>query len=227
MKVSVVLPSRNEEESIARCIEKSQRALSSMDHEIIVSDSSSDRTPVIARAMGAKVVKHERGYGNAYMEGFRYVTGDVIVMADSDSTYDLSEIPRFLQEIECGADLVIGSRFRGDIEDGAMPWLHRHVGSPLFNSMLRRMFGIETTDSHSGFRAIRRDKLLLLNLSAPGMEFASEMIINSKKAGLNITEIPIRYSKREGASKLRSLRDGWRHMRFIMGCSLGHGKRRS
>ncbi len=216
MKISVVLPCRNEEESIGACIEKAKSALSGKDYEIIVSDSSTDRSAWIAETLGARVVKHEKGYGNACLEGFRHAGGDVIVMADTDGTYDLSEILGFLEKLSEGHDIVIGSRFGGDIEDGAMPRLHRYVGSPLFNFLLRAFFGLRLSDSHSGFRAVRREALDSLGLETTGMEFASEMLIKAKRKGLMICEIPISYRKRMGQSKMRSFRDGWRHLAFIM-----------
>lgn len=215
-KISVVLPCRNEEKSIGICIEKINEILDGMDYEIIISDSSTDNSAEIAKRLGAKVVKHERGYGNAYIEGFKHTEGDYIVMGDSDGTYDFLEIPRFLKKLDKGYDFVLGSRFEGKMEDGAMPWLHRHVGSPLFNFLIRGIYGVKITDSHSGFRAIRRDALQKLDLKSPGMEFASEMIINASRTGLRIAEVPITYRKRIGKSKMRSFRDGWRHVKCII-----------
>lgn len=214
--ISVVLPCRNEEESIGICIREIRNALEGSDYEIIVSDSSSDSSPLIAEKLGAVVVKHEKGYGNAYREGFKRITGDYIVMADSDCTYNFSETPKLLEKLDDGYDMVIGSRFSGEIEDGSMPWLHRHVGSPFFNFLIRRFHGVNVTDSHSGFRAIRRDALQKLDLKSPGMEFASEMLIDAKRKGLRMTEIPICYRRRIGNSKMRSFRDGWRHMKLIL-----------
>ncbi len=216
MKLSVILPCRNEEKSIGSCINDVKKVLGKRRYEIIVSDSSTDASPSIARSLGAKVVTHEKGYGNAYLEGIEAATGDVIVMADSDSTYNLGEVPALINKLDEGYDFVLGSRFMGAMEDGAMPWLHRYVGNPLFNLLFRVLFGMKITDSHSGFRVITRDAAKKLSLESRGMEFASEMIIKAKRHGLRIAEVPASYRLRKGESKMRSFRDGWRHLRLMV-----------
>ncbi len=217
--VSVVLPAMNEEQTIGRCIQAIQRAFQAhgMKGEIIVADSSTDRTPEIARSMGAIVVHpEERGYGNAYLTGFRCARGAYIVIGDADDTYDFSELPALVDPLRKNADLVIGSRFSGEIQPGAMTWLHQYLGNPILTWLLNRIFHTNFTDTHSGFRAIRREALEQLNLCSPGMEFASEMLVAATRAHLRIEEVPIHYAPRQTPSKLHSFADGWRHVRFIM-----------
>lgn len=219
VEVSVVLPCRNEERGIGKCIEKIKTVFNEqhIDGEIIVSDSSSDRSGEIARGMGVRVVRHEReGYGNAYLQALDKAGGNFVIIGDADNTYDFLEIPRLLNKLK-NSDFVIGSRMKGDIKKGAMKSLHRHVGNPLLNSMFNLLYGTRITDTHSGFRGIRREKLSMLRLGSPGMEFALEMIIEAKRNGLIISEVPISYYPREGFSKLNSFRDGWRHVKFIIG----------
>ena len=216
-KISVVLPCRNEEESIGPCVKEIRRALRGRPHEIIVSVSGNDRSADIAASLGATVVRHDRtGYGNACLEGLRQVTGDYVLLGDADSTYDFSEIPKFVSELENGYDFVIGNRFKGKMEEGSMPMLHRYIGNPVLTWLLKALHGGNVGDAHCGFRAIRRDALHRLGLSSRGMEFASEMVIKAIKEGLSIKEIPVSYSRRLGNSKMRSLRDGLRHLSFII-----------
>jgi len=220
-RISVILPSRDETETIGECIRKIRDVFNchNIDGEIIVSDNSNDGTPEIAKSLGAKVVTPDRlGYGYAYLYGFKYASGDILVLGDADGTYDFSEIPRLLDPILKGeADLVIGSRLKGKIEKGAMPWLHRYIGNPILTFILNLLFKAGVSDAHSGFRAIRRDALERLSLKSHGMEFASEMILKASLMGLRIREVPITYyPRRGGKSKLKSLRDGWRHLKFML-----------
>ncbi len=217
--LSVVLPALNEERTIGECIQKIRRVFADLgiDGEIIIADSSDDRTAAIAADCGATVVRPEAmGYGNAYLAGLARARGRYIVMGDADATYDFLEIPKLLAPLEDGADLVLGSRLRGTIEPGAMPALHRYVGNPLLTWLLNRIFSIRISDAHTGFRAIRRDALERLDLKTGGMEFASEMVIEAAKTGLSIAEVPITYRPRITPSKLASFSDGWRHLRFMM-----------
>ena len=217
--LSVILPTLNEETTIGICIQKIQQVFRDMGvhGEIIVSDSSTDKTPEIARAMGAFVVHPQhRGYGYAYLEGFTHARGKYIVIGDADNTYDFLELPLLIRDLDEGADLVVGSRFRGEIKKGAMIPLHQYIGNPLLTWVLNRVFTTEFSDTHSGFRAIRADALKKLNLQSWGMEFASEMLIKASREGLKITEVPITYYPRETPSKLSSFSDGWRHVRFIL-----------
>jgi glycosyltransferase involved in cell wall biosynthesis len=219
VKVSVVIPCLNEAASIERCVERAREALKGQgwQGEVIVADNGSeDGSAELAKAAGALVVfEPRRGYGSAYLAGFAAATGEYIVMADADLTYDFGDIPRFVEELDSGADLVMGDRMKG-IQPGAMPWLHRYVGNPVLTGILNLFFRTGVRDAHCGMRAVRRDVLPRLDLRTTGMEFASEMIIRAGKARLEIAEIPIHYHPREGDSKLSSFRDGWRHLRFLL-----------
>jgi hypothetical protein len=218
-RVSVVIPCLNEAENIEECVHRAQRVLSDsgLTGEVIVADNGSDDgSATLATDAGALVV-HEprRGYGSAYLAGFAAAVGDYIVMADADLTYDFDDIPRFVEELDNGAELVIGDRMHG-IKPGAMPWLHRYVGNPLLSGVLNLFFGTGVHDAHCGMRAVRREVLPRLDLRTTGMEFASEMVVRAGKEDLVISEIPIHYHPREGQSKLSSFRDGWRHLRFLL-----------
>lgn len=219
-EISIVMPCLNEEKTIGICIEKAQAALrdSGLRGEIIVADNgSTDRSVEICRRYGVRVVHQaRRGYGNAYLKGIAAARGRYIVMADSDNTYDLTEISRFVEPLRSGAELVMGNRFAGRILPGAMTWSHRYIGNPVLSALMRLMFGTTIGDSHSGIRAFTREAYQKLELRAPGMEFASEMVINATKIGLKVVEVPITYYPREGESKLRTFRDGWRHLRYML-----------
>jgi glycosyltransferase involved in cell wall biosynthesis len=219
VKVSVVIPCLNEATSIERCVGRAHEALEGRgwDGEVIVADNGSeDGSAELAKRAGALVV-HEprRGYGSAYLAGFAAARGEYIVMADADLTYDFGDIPRFVTELDGGADLVMGDRM-GGIKPGAMPWLHRYVGNPALSGILNLFFRAGVRDAHCGMRALRRDVLPRLDLRTTGMEFASEMVVRAGKERLAIEEIPIHYHPREGDSKLSSFRDGWRHLRFLL-----------
>ncbi len=219
--VSVVIPSLNEAKTIGTCIKKIKTVFKKygIKGEIIVADNSTDETPKIAESLGAKVVTPDkRGYGYAYLYGFKYARGKYIVIGDADDTYDFLEIPKLLEPLmKDEADMVIGSRFKGEIKKGAMPWLHRYIGNPVLTKFLNVFFGTKISDAHCGFRAIKKDALEKLNLKSPGMEFASEMIIKAAQKDLRIKEVPITYYPRKGGkSKLKSFSDGWRHLRFML-----------
>jgi glycosyltransferase involved in cell wall biosynthesis len=219
VKVSVVIPCLNEAASIERCVKRAREALEGQGWhgEVIVADNGSDdESAKLAESAGALVVyEPRRGYGSAYLAGFAAATGEYIVMADADLTYDFGDIPRFVEELDGGADLVMGNRMKG-IQPGAMPWLHRYVGNPVLTGILNLFFRTGVRDAHCGMRAVRREALPRLDLRTTGMEFASEMVIRAGKARLAIAEIPIHYHPREGDSKLSSFRDGWRHLRFLL-----------
>ena len=179
-------------------------------------NGSDDGSAELARDAGALVVfEPRRGYGSAYLAGFAAAQGDYIVMADADLTYDFADIPDFVDKLDEGADLVMGDRM-GNIQPGAMPWLHRYVGNPALTGLLNLFFRTGVRDAHCGMRAVRRSALPRLDLRTTGMEFASEMVIRAGKERLAIDEIPIHYHPREGESKLSSFRDGWRHLRFLL-----------
>ncbi len=223
--LSVVIPCLNEEQSITRCVSVARAVLDAhgISGEVIVSDNDSeDQSAALAAQAGAIVVHEpERGYGSAYMAGFAVARGRYILMADADLTYDFEEIPRFLAELESGADMVIGNRMK-NIQPGAMPWLHRYVGNPLLSGFLNLLFRTGVDDAHCGMRALRRDRLPQLDLRTTGMEFASEMVIRAAKENLVLRQFPIEYHPREGESKLSSFRDGWRHLRFLLLHSPNH-----
>ncbi|MFA9271750.1 MAG: glycosyltransferase family 2 protein [Baekduiaceae bacterium] len=218
-RVSVVIPCLNEEEHIEECVVRATSALNDAGllGEVIVADNASeDRSAERAAAAGARVI-HEprRGYGSAYLAGFAAARGEYIVMLDADLTYDFAEIPRFVAQLDDGAELVMGDRM-DNIQPGAMPWLHRYVGNPVLSGILNLFFRTGIRDAHCGMRALRRDVLPRLNLRTTGMEFASEMVIRASKEKLDIREFPIEYHPRAGESKLSSFRDGWRHLRFLL-----------
>lgn len=224
-QVSVVIPCLNEAENIEACVRKAREALArnGIHGEVVVADNDSeDDSAALAAAAGARVV-HEprRGYGSAYLAGFAVARGAYIVMGDADLTYDFDEIPRFLAELEDGADMVIGDRMR-NIHPGAMPWLHRYVGNPLLSGFLNVLFRTGVSDAHCGMRALRAETLPQLDLRTTGMEFASEMVIRAAKERLDIRQFPIEYHPRGGESKLSSFRDGWRHLRFLLVHSPNH-----
>ena len=215
----MVIPCLNEEENIVACVTRAREVLdeAGLSGEVIVADNASeDRSAELAASAGAVVV-HEprRGYGSAYLAGFAAARGRYIVMGDADLTYDFAEIPRFVSELESGAQLVMGNRM-DNIQPGAMPWLHRYVGNPVLTGILNLFFRTGVRDAHCGMRGLRRDILPVLDLRTTGMEFASEMVIRAAKEGLDIREFPIHYHPRGGESKLSSFRDGWRHLRFLL-----------
>lgn len=218
--VSIIIPCMNEEKTIGVCIKKALSALEkeNLEGEIIISDNSTDNSRHIARNLGAKVViPDNKGYGNAFLEGFWHAKGKYVFLADADDTYDLSEMPKFLKPLMANeADLVMGSRLKGDIKKGSMPWLHRYIGNPLLTSILNELFKTDLSDSHCGMRSITREGFDKLDLKSEGMEFASEMIIEAARKKLRITEVPITYYPRLTPSKLHSWGDGWRHLRFMM-----------
>lgn len=222
ISLSVVMPCLNEEQTLGRCIEKARRAMEQMDieGEIIVADNgSTDSSLSIARSHHVHIVQEpKRGYGHVYRTGIEAARGEYVIIGDSDDSYDFSEIPRFVEKLEQGYDVVMGSRFKGSIEKKAMPWLHRYIGNPVLTWMLNLFFHTDISDAHCGIRAFTRKAYDTMNLTTAGMEFASEMVIKAKLADLRITEIPVTLSRdgRLRAPHLRSFRDGWRHLRFML-----------
>lgn len=216
--MSVVIPCLNEADSIAQCVAAAQRVLDEhrLDGEVVVVDNGSeDGSGALARLAGARVVyEPRRGYGSAYLAGFAEAHGDYIVMIDADLTYDFEEIPRFVRELEGGAELVMGNRLQA-VQPGAMSILSR-IGNPLLSGFLNFLFRTPVRDAHCGMRAVRRDVLPVLALQATGMELASEMVIRAARGRLEIRELPIALHPREGESKLSPFRDGWRHLRLML-----------
>jgi glycosyltransferase involved in cell wall biosynthesis len=215
----VVIPCLNEAGTIEECVRRARTALHSREiagEVVVVDNGSDDGSGGLAAAAGAHVVlERKRGYGSAYLAGLAAAHGRYVVMADADLTYDFAEIPRFVDELEAGADMVVGNRMK-NIHPGAMPWHHRYIGNPLLSGLLNLLFRTGVDDAHCGMRAVRRDVLPRLDLRATGMEFASEMVIRAAKEKLVIRQFPIEYRPRVGESKLSSFSDGWRHLRFLL-----------
>jgi glycosyltransferase involved in cell wall biosynthesis len=217
-RVSVVIPCLDEAETISECVTTACAVLEEnalVGEVIVVDNGSTDGSGDLARAAGALVVEERRrGYGSAYLAGLAAARGDYIVMVDADLTYDFREIPRFVGELERGAELVVGNRLDG-LQPGAMPWLSR-LGNPVLSGFLNALYRTNIRDVHCGMRALRRDVLPLLNLRTVGMEFASEMVIRATRERLDVRELPIELHPRVGTSKLSPFRDGWRHLRVIL-----------
>jgi glycosyltransferase involved in cell wall biosynthesis len=220
--VSVVMPCLNEVETLAACIQKTQQAIESgrLRAEIIVADNgSTDGSQVVARELGARVVPVARkGYGSALIGGIEAAKGSFVIMGDADESYDFSAIGLLVGKLSEGFDLVVGNRFLGGIEPGAMPWLHRWVGNPVLTLISRLFFHTPVGDMHCGLRAFRKDAYESMTLRATGMEFASEMVIKASLKGMRIAEVPVtlRPAGRSRPPHLRTWRDGWRHLRFML-----------
>ena len=221
-EVSVVMPCLNEAETLAVCIQKARACLSDngVSGEIIIADNgSTDGSQSIAEAEGARVVPVEaRGYGSALMGGIAASRGRFVIMADADDSYDFSALMPFIEKLRDGSDFVIGNRFKGGIALGAMPPLHRYLGNPVLSGLGRLFFRSPAGDFHCGLRCFSRDAFERMNLQTTGMEFASEMVVKATLLGLRIAEVPTTLSP-DGRSRpphLRSWRDGWRHLRFML-----------
>jgi hypothetical protein len=218
--VSIVMPCLNEEETVGACVAKAiswLKRTGTPGEVLVIDNGSTDRSAEIAAGAGARVIhERRRGYGQAYLRGFAEARGDYIVMGDADDTYDFSDLSPMLAPLADGADMVLGNRFAGGIASGAMPWAHRYLGSPIINFVIRLFFGTHIGDSQSGLRAFRRSAAESLGLRSTGMEMASEMIVRAANSGMRIVEVPAPYAVRRGESKLNSLRDGWRHLRYLL-----------
>jgi len=218
--LSFVMPTLNEEDGVGSCIEMIRNAVEDLSvfAEVIISDSSTDRTPDIARSMGAIVVTPDQpGYGYAYQYAFDRCRGDYIAIGDADTTYDFEELPKLFDLVaNREADMAMGSRLEGEIKDGAMPPLHQYIGNPLLTRFLNAFYDAGVSDAHSGMRVFTREAWETMDCDTDGMEFASEMIMEAGARGLTIEEKPIVYHEREGEETLDSFRDGWRHVRFML-----------
>ena len=220
-EISVVMPCLNEERTLGVCIEKAKRAIDRLGikAEIVIADNgSTDQSVKIAKSLGARVVHQPlKGYGNAYIKGISEAKGKYIVIADSDNTYDLGELERFILPLKNDYDMVMGSRLKGKIMPGAMPFLHRYIGNPLLSGFLNMLFRTGISDAHCGMRSFTKDAYERMCLQTTGMEFASEMVINASKCKFKIKEIPITlHANTERDPHLRTFRDGWRHLRFML-----------
>src|SRR6202789_278413 len=220
--VTILMPCLNEAETLAFCAREAVAALrdNNISGEVLVADNgSTDGSQKIGTDEGARVVPVPvRGYGAALMAGIEAAHGKYILMADADASYDFGQLPRFLTKLEEGNDLVMGNRFGGEIKPGAMPPLHRYLGNPVLSFIGRLFFNIPARYFHCGIRAFRRDSMLDRDLRTTGMEFASEMVVKSSLAGLRLAEVPTTLSPdgRTRAPHLRTWRDGWRHLRFLL-----------
>jgi glycosyltransferase involved in cell wall biosynthesis len=222
IELSVVMPCLNEAETVGVCVRKALAALqqAGVSGEVIVADNgSTDGSVEIAQAEGARVVNvAEKGYGNALKGGIRAAGGEYVLMADSDDSYDLTHIPRFVEQLRTGSDLVMGNRFSGGIAHHAMPFLHRYLGNPVLTGIGRLFFGSTCKDFHCGMRAFRKDSFLRMDIRSTGMEFASEMVVKASLLRMNVREVPTTLSPdgRSHPPHLRTWHDGWRHLRFLL-----------
>ncbi|MBT0668265.1 glycosyltransferase family 2 protein [Novosphingobium profundi] len=222
VEVSAIIPCLNEERTLANCIRKAQQAFAErgLVGEVVVGDNgSSDASVQIALELGARVVHQPvKGYGAAIQAAAQAAHGRYLIMADADESYDWSVLGTFVDALEHGADLVMGNRFAGGIEEGAMPPLHKYLGNPVLSAVARTLHRSPVRDFHCGMRGFTRDAFIRMGARSPGMEFASEMVINAHRAGLCVREVPIRLypDKRGRAPHLRSFRDGWRHLSLIL-----------
>ena len=220
--LSVVIPCLNEADTVGRCIDSATAAMQAADvtGEILVVDNgSTDGSQGIASAHGARVVlESTKGYGSALRRGCEEARGSYILMGDADESYDFSQIEPFIEGLRGGADLVMGTRIRGTILPGAMPWKNRYVGNPLSTGLLNRLFRAGVSDVHCGMRAITKNAFRSLDLHTTGMEFASEMVIRAAMTGMQIAEVPITFRPdgRNRPPHLRPWRDGWRHLKTIL-----------
>lgn len=222
LELTILMPCLNEAETLGTCVRKAldYLARSGVAGEVLVADNgSTDGSQAIAEGLGARVVPvAERGYGAALIAGIRAARGRYVIMGDSDDSYDFTALDPFVAKLREGCELVMGNRFKGGIKPGAMPPLHRYLGNPVLSTIGRLFFGSPVGDFHCGLRGFNREAMLALDLRAPGMEFASEMVVKATVQGLRIAEVPTTLSP-DGRSRpphLRSWRDGWRHLRFLL-----------
>jgi glycosyltransferase involved in cell wall biosynthesis len=222
VELTILMPCLNEAETLAVCVGKAQAFLrsSGVAGEVLIADNgSTDGSQDIATALGARVVPvAQKGYGAALLGGIAAAKGRYIIMGDADDSYDFGALGEFVARLRAGADLVMGNRFKGGIEDGAMPPLHKYLGNPVLSFLGRLFFRIEAGDFHCGLRGFDAERIRALNLQTTGMEFASEMVVRSALAGLRIEEVPTTL-KPDGRSRpphLRTWRDGWRHLKFLL-----------
>jgi len=222
IELTILMPCLNEAETLATCIDKAQGFLAraGVAGEVLVADNgSTDGSQDIALAHGARLVRVEtRGYGAALASGIAAARGRYVIMGDADDSYDFEHLEPFLEKLRAGSQLVMGNRFKGGIAPGAMPPLHRYLGNPVLSFIGRLFFGSHIGDFHCGLRGFEREAILALNLRTTGMEFASEMVVKATQADLDIAEVPTTLSP-DGRSRrphLRSFRDGWRHLRFLL-----------
>lgn len=222
MKLTILIPALNEEETIGICIEKAKRFITQNNIEaeiLIANNNSTDKTEEIAKKLETRVINvTEKGYGAALIEGTKKAKGKYVIMGDADDSYNFLEIKAFLEELEKGYDFVIGNRLKGKIEKGAMPFLHRYIGTPILSLLISKKYKTKIGDINCGLRGYNKEKIEKLNCKCEGMEYASEMIIKSAKSNLKIKEIPINFykDKRKRKPHLNTIRDGIRHLKVIL-----------
>lgn len=222
MKLTILIPALNEEETIGICIEKAKRFITQNNVEaeiLIANNNSTDKTEEIAKKLETRVINvTEKGYGAALIEGTKKAKGKYVIMGDADDSYNFLEIKAFLEELEKGYDFVIGNRLKGKIEKGAMPFLHRYIGTPILSLLISKKYKTKIGDINCGLRGYNKEKIEKLNCKCEGMEYASEMIIKSAKSNLKIKEIPINFykDKRKRKPHLNTIRDGIRHLKVIL-----------
>jgi glycosyltransferase involved in cell wall biosynthesis len=222
LELSVVIPALNEERTIAHCVEKALKAVaaSGAPGEVVVADNgSTDRTRAVAEGLGARVVAVDgKGYGKALRGGFSAAKGKYLLMGDADGSYDFEQAPRYLEKLRQGQDFVVGNRFKGEIEPGAMPFLNRHLGTPVLTTIMNLLFRTGLGDMNCGMRGLTKSAFERMGLKADGMEFATEMIVKASLLKMKIAEVPCDLHKdlRDRPPHLRRWRDGWRHLRFML-----------
>lgn len=225
VELTVLMPCLNEAESLEICIRKAQGYLerSGVSGEVLIADNgSTDGSQEIARGLGARVVGVEqKGYGSALIGGIEAARGKYVIMGDADDSYDFSQLDAFVEKLRMGHPLVMGNRFKGGIEKGAMPWLHKYLGNPVLSFLGKLFFGGPVSDFHCGLRGFDREAIRALDLRTSGMEFASEMVVRATLFEYDIAEVPTTLSrdKRSRAPHLNTWRDGWRHLRFLLAFS--------
>ncbi len=225
LELSVVMPCLDEERTVGKCVDKAVRTMRELGiagEVVVVDNGSTDQSVKTAEQAGARVVSHSlKGYGNALRRGFAEARGRFIIMGDADDSYDFTDLKRFVDHLRSGADLVMGNRFAGEIKPGAMPWLHKHFGNPFLTWFLNVLFRTGVGDVYCGMRGFRKDAVEQLHLHMPGMEMACEMVLKSAVAKARVEEIPITLwpDGRDRPPHLRSFRDGWRTVRFLLMCS--------
>jgi glycosyltransferase involved in cell wall biosynthesis len=222
VELSIVMPCLNERQTVGVCVRKamaSMRAAGICGEVIVADNGSTDGSVEIAEQEGARVVHiQEKGYGNALKGGILAARGEYVLMADSDDSYEFGHAPRFVNSLRAGSDLVMGNRFRGGISPQAMPFLHRYLGNPVLSGIGRLFFGSPVGDFHCGIRAMRKDSFLRMDIRSTGMEFASEMVVKATLLQMKVSEVPTTLNPdgRDRAPHLRTWRDGWRHLRFLL-----------
>ena len=222
IELTILMPCLNEENTIGICIKKAMMFLkeNGIDGEVLVADNgSTDNSKKVARELGARVINvHKIGYGAALRCGNKAARGKYVIMGDADNTYDFYNLMPFLEKLREGNELVIGNRFMGGIDKGAMPFIHRYVGNPLLSWIGRKLYHTDICDFHCGLRGYNLESIRKLHLHTCGMEFASEMVVQAAKNDLRITQVPIRLKKDRGdrTSHLNTWADGWRHLKYLI-----------